>query len=141
MLTTQEMSDRFEIQDLIARYSSAIDRRAWDDLDPLFTEDAVLDYTGTGGIRGTLPEHKAYNAEVLTTFKGTQHHMGLPVVQVEGDAATARTICFNPMVVDDQHVFFVGLWYVDRLVRTADGWRFAERVEECSYFHNLDRRR
>ena len=41
------------------------------------------------------------------------------------------------MVVDDKKVFFVGLWYADRLVRTADGWRFAERVEQLSYFHNL----
>lgn len=137
MLTLQEVSDRMEIADLITRYSSAIDRRAWADLDPLFTEDAVLDYTSTGGIRGTLPEHKAYNAEVLTTFKGTQHLMALPVVEVEGDTATARTICFNPMVVDDKRVFFVGLWYHDRLLRTSTGWRFVERVEECSYFHNL----
>ncbi len=137
MLSQQEISDRMEIADLITRYSSAIDRRAWDDLDALFTEDAHLDYTATGGIAGSLPEHKAYNAEVLTNFKGTQHLMALPVVQVDGDTATSRTICFNPLVVDDKRVFFVGLWYVDRLQRTETGWRFAERVEELSYFHNL----
>jgi hypothetical protein len=33
----------------------------------------------------------------------------------------------------------VGLWYLDRLVRTAAGWRFSERVEELSYFHNFVR--
>lgn len=140
MLTPQQVSDRFEIQDLIARYTSALDRRAWDDLDPLFSADAYLDYTQTGGIAGTLPEHKAYNAQVLPSFQGTQHLMGLPVIVVSGDTATARTSCFNPMVVDDQHVFFVGLWYHDELVRTADGWRFARRVEEKSYFHNVARR-
>ena len=31
----------------------------------------------------------------------------------------------------------VGLWYVDRFVRTSDGWRFAERSEELSYMSNL----
>jgi ketosteroid isomerase-like protein len=139
MLSQQELSDRAEITDLITRYSSAIDRRAWDDLDALFTEDAVLDYTATGGIRGTLPEHKSYNAQVLTSFAGTQHLMALPVLEIDGDTASARTICFNPMVVDDRHVFFVGLWYLDRLVRTAAGWRFSERVEELSYFHNFAR--
>ncbi len=130
MLTPQEVSDRFEIQDLIARYTSAIDRRAWDDLDPLFTGDAELDYTATGGIAGTLPEHKAYNAEVLPSFQSTQHLMGLPVMSstATGDA---RTICFNPMVVDDKHVFFVGLWYDDRLHRTGDGWRFAGGWSSC----------
>ena len=74
---------------------------------------------------------------MLTNFAGTQHLMALPVVQLDGDTATSRTICFNPMVVDDKRVFFVGLWYVDRLRRTDTGWRFAERVEELSYFHNL----
>ena len=139
MLSQREMSDRFEITDLITRYSSAIDRRAWDELDALFTDDAFLDYTATGGIAGTLAEHKTYNAAVLTSFQGTQHLMALPVVEVDGDTATARTVCFNPMVVDDAHVFFVGLWYVDALVRTAVGWRFVERVEERSYFHNFER--
>jgi hypothetical protein len=34
-------------------------------------------------------------------------------------------------------VFFCGLWYVDELVRTAQGWRIRERVEEKCYFHNV----
>ena len=28
-------------------------------------------------------------------------------------------------------------WYCDKLVRTPDGWRIQERVEEGSYFHNV----
>jgi 3-phenylpropionate/cinnamic acid dioxygenase small subunit len=137
VLSSQELSDRFEIQDLIARYSQLLDLQRWDDMDALFTEDCVLDYTGTGAIRGTWPEHKAYDIAVLPSFKGTQHVMGLPTIVVDGDTATARTVCFNPMVVNDQKVFFCGLWYDDRLVRTQTGWRFAERVEQLSYFHNL----
>lgn len=137
MLTVQELSDRFEIQDLIARYSQLLDLRAWDEMDALFTDDCVLDYTATGALHGSWPDHKAYNAKVLTGFKGTQHVMGLPTIVLDGDTATARTICFNPMVVDDKRVFFVGLWYDDTLVRTDTGWRFRERVEQLSYFHNL----
>ncbi len=137
MLSQQEISDRLEIQDLIARYSQLLDRREWDELDALFTEDAVLDYTQTGAIKGTWAEHKAYDQKVLPAFKGTQHVMGLPTIRVAGDTATARTVCFNPMVVDDKKVFFVGLWYDDVLVRTATGWRFSARVEQLSYFHNF----
>ena len=137
MLTVQELSDRFEIQDLIARYSQLLDLRAWDEMDALFTDECVLDYTATGALCGTWPEHKAYNAKVLTGFQGTQHVMGLPTIRLDGDTATARTICFNPMVVDSKRVFFVGLWYDDALVRTDAGWRFAGRVEQLSYFHNL----
>jgi hypothetical protein len=137
VLSQQEMSDRFEIQDLIARYSQLLDLRAWDALDDCFTEDCVLDYTATGAIKGSWPEHKAFDISMLTPFKGTQHHMGLPIITVDGDTATARTICFNPMIVDEKKVFYVGLWYNDRLVRTAEGWRFAERVEELAYFDGV----
>ena len=137
MISHQELSDRFEVQDLIARYSQLLDLRDWDGMDALFTDDCVLDYTATGALKGTWPEHKAFNAKVLEGFQGTQHVMGLPTVTVTGDTAVARTICFNPMVVDGTKVFFVGLWYDDELVRTATGWRFASRVEQLSYFHNL----
>ena len=138
-MTPQELADRVEILDLLARYSAVVDRGAWDEMPALFTDDAVLDFSATGGICGSVAEHQAFNAKVLTGFASTQHVMGLPAIVVEGDAATSRSICFNPMVVDDAHVFFVGLWYDDRLVRTADGWRFAERVQQRSYFHNLER--
>jgi hypothetical protein len=138
-LPPQEVADRVEILDLLARYSSAVDRRAWEEMDDLFTPDAVLDFTATGGIAGGVARHKEFNAQVLTGFAGSQHVMGLPVLSVEGDTATSRSICFNPMVVDEQHVFFVGLWYDDRLVRTADGWRFSSRVQQRSFFHNFER--
>ncbi len=137
MLSLQEISDRFEIQDLIARYSQLLDLKAWDELDALFTEDCVLDYTATGAIKGSWPEHKAFDIKMLTSFKGTQHHMGLPIITVDGDTATARTICFNPMVVDEKKVFYVGLWYDDKLVRTESGWQFVERIEQLSYFDGL----
>lgn len=135
----QEVADRVEILDLIARYSAVVDSRDWDGMPALFTDDAVLDFTATGGICGGVAEHQEFNAKVLTGFASTQHVMGLPVVTVDGDTATARSICFNPMVVDEQHVFFVGLWYDDRFVRTDRGWRFAARTQQKSFFHNLSR--
>lgn len=139
-MPAQEVADRVEILDLIARYSSTVDRGAWEEMSALFTPDALLDFTATGGIRGSVGDHRDFNAEVLTGFASTQHVMGLPVIAVDGDRATARSICFNPMVVDEQHVFFVGLWYDDALVRTPAGWRFAARVQQRSYVHNLQRR-
>ena len=54
MMSLQEMSDRLEIQDLFARYSFAIDDRNWDALDSVFTPDAAIDYTETGGAKGNV---------------------------------------------------------------------------------------
>ncbi len=139
MLPLQEISDRIEIGDLIARYSSLVDGRRWDELDALFTPDAVLDYTATGAIRGRLPELKAFFAQMLPAFRVTQHLTGASTLEVLGDRATASTPCFNPMVVDERHVFFVGIWYDDELVRADGGWRFARRVQRQAYVHDPGR--
>lgn len=137
MLSHQELSDRFEIQDLLARYSQLLDRSDFDGMDALFTDDAVIDYSNTGAIKGSWPEQKAFIAKAFADFQGTQHLLGLPSITVSGDTATARTICFNPMVVNDKKVFYVGIWYDDELVRTSDGWKFASRTEQLSFFDGL----
>ena len=131
MLSLQEISDRMEISDLLARYSAAIDSHRWDDLDDLFTDDAVIDYSEMGGIRGSLDEQKAFLASVMPAFEGFQHMTATSTFDIDGDVARVRTICFNPMVVaDEQQVLFCGLWYRDVMVRTADGWRIRERHED-----------
>jgi len=140
MLSHRELSDRFEIQDLMTTYGDAIDRKDFDLLDDVFTKDAVIDYTEAGGIRGNLEEVKAYLVKALSQFSSMQHMLGLPQITIKDDRASARTILFNPMVVPSEkgtNVFFVGLWYVDELIRTDAGWRISSRHEELSYFHNL----
>ena len=135
-LTLQEISDRIEIQDLLVRYSHSIDTRDWDGLDEVFTPDAFIDYTAFGGTKGTLQETKDFLAKAMVAFKSFQHMISNMLVELDGDRATARTICHNPMVMDlegREHVFVCGLWYVDHLVRTPNGWRIRERVEEKSY--------
>lgn len=141
MLSLQEMSDRLEIQDLLTRYCDAIDSRDWDLLDTVFTPDARIDYAETGGAAGSYPEIKAWLPRALERFPAYQHMVAAPRLVIDGDAATSRTILFNPMVHRDEagqeQVFFIGLWYRDRLVRTAAGWRIAERYEEMAYAHNV----
>lgn len=142
MLSQQEISDRLEIQDLITAYSHAVDLRRWDDLDALFTEDARIDFTATGSIRGSVPDLKAYLAETMSMMLSYQHLMATTKLELAGDEAQARTLCYNPMVIPggpgrEPRVFFCGTWYHDRLRRTPAGWRMAERVQELSYFHNF----
>jgi len=136
-LSLQEISDRLEIQDLLADYSHAIDTRHWDDLDNVFTADAVIDYSAMGGAKGGLAEVKAFLAETMPMFATTQHMVATSKVVVKGDVAEGRTICHNPMVLaGDDHprqMLWCGLWYVDRFVRTPEGWRIQQRIEEKSY--------
>jgi hypothetical protein len=135
MLSIQEISDRLEIQQLLIDYSTAIDRKRFDDLDQVFTDDAYIDYRALGGIDGRYPQVKAWLAEVLPNFPVYAHMLGNFDVRIDGDTATSRTICFNPMVLGvepdgaTKQVLFCGLWYDDEFVRTAEGWRMTRRVE------------
>jgi hypothetical protein len=144
MLSPQEMSDRFELMDLAVRYSHAVDTRSWDDYEALFTPDATVDYTAFGGPAGSVAEIRAWLEETMVGFVGSQHLVANPLLEVAGDTATGRTMCFNPMVVPrpegdpgEPRVFFCGLWYLDRYVRTPEGWRIASREEEKSWAHNM----
>lgn len=131
MLSLEEISDRLEIQQLLIDYSTAIDRRRFDDLDRVFTPDAYIDYRALGGIDGPYPQVKAWLAEVLPNFPSYAHLLGNFDVRIDGDAASSRTLCFNPMVLGGEkgQVLFCGLWYEDEFVRTTDGWRMSRRVE------------
>ena len=97
MLSLEEISDRFEIQQLLIDYSTAIDKRRFDDLDLVFTPDAYIDYRAMGGIDGQFPEVKAWLAQVLPNFPAYAHMLGHFDVRIDGDTASSRTICFNPM--------------------------------------------
>ena len=137
----QELSDRLDIQDLQAAYSHAIDTRNFAALDGVFTQDAFIDYSAFGGSAGGLAETKAFLAKALAMFGGFQHMVATSQVQLSGNRASAKTICWNPMVVKrpggDEHVFFCGLWYHDEYLRTLDGWRMTKRVEEKCFTHNM----
>ncbi len=141
MWALQQISDRLEIEQLLTRYVDALDRRDFDAWDEVFMADAYVDYRATGGIDGSYPAVKAWVRDVMQRFPNYQHLLGNFVIRVSGDTATSRTACFNPMQVPLpgglSQVMFIGLWYVDKLVRTKDGWRISERVEEKCYFHNV----
>jgi 3-phenylpropionate/cinnamic acid dioxygenase small subunit len=136
-MTLQDIADRLEIDDLLTRYATAVDRRDWDLYASCFTPDAFIDYTSAGGIKGTLTEVRTWLAQVLPNFPMTQHIVTNRVITVQGDKATARSCFYNPLGVPDGHggmgLFIDGGYYNDRLVRTAQGWRICERIEETAY--------
>jgi hypothetical protein len=139
-MTLQELSDRQEIQDLMVAYCYAIDRKHWDELDEVFTADAMIDYSEMVGFRGNLAETKAFLIAGLRQLKSYQHSISTSQIRIDGDIAHGRTLCSNPMVIElngTVQTMFVGLWYRDTFVRTAKGWRIRERYEERCYTHNV----
>jgi hypothetical protein len=134
MLDAQTLSDRIEIDDLLTTYTMAVDQADWDTLDRVFTPDAHIDYTATGGNAGAFPEIKAWLAETLPMFSAMQHVIAQKKVVLRGDEADVRAYFLNPMVMDREdgtkwHLDIGGV-YVHTLVRTPDGWRSRRLVEE-----------
>ena len=139
MLSQQEISDRIEIQELLIDYSHALDFRQFEEFDNIFTPDAMIDYTEMGGPRGDLQSTKAYLVKAMNLMGSYQHMVATSKVTIDGDTATGRTICHNPMTLKKgNRLFWCGLWYRDTFVRTAQGWRISERYEERCYMHGLD---
>jgi 3-phenylpropionate/cinnamic acid dioxygenase small subunit len=136
-LSLQEISDRIEINDLLIRYTKAIDEKDWKLLDTVFLPDAEVDYVSSGGIKGSYPEARAWLAKALAVFPVTAHYVTNSEVELQGDRAAARTAVYNPMFFKNKdgsmHHFAVGAYYVDELVRTKDGWRIAKRREDQAF--------
>lgn len=143
MLSQQEISDRFEIQDLCHHYAQLIDQKNFDELrEQIFTTDAHIDYSVFGGSVGDVEETISFLKAAVTDelFPNSQHLNGNIQVALTDDEASGRVMCFNPMEMampdGGTQTYFIGLWYVDQYRRTADGWRICRRVEEKSWVFN-----
>jgi len=132
--SAEELADRLAIDDLLTRYAMAVDDGDWDALDTVFTPDATIDYTSAGGIRGSYPEVKAWLEKALAPFPVRQHLIGNKRVAIDGDRATVRAYFFNPMRLTladgTSHSAPGGGYYNHRLIRTPEGWRSQELVED-----------
>jgi 3-phenylpropionate/cinnamic acid dioxygenase small subunit len=138
-LSTQEISDRIEIEQLLIRYCYAIDQRDWDAYRAVYTDDAVIDDVSAGP-GNSVDDMVEFLSGALERVVLIQHAISTSLIEIDGDAARARTVCHCPVVLDrgngETQMFFQGLWHVDELVRTPDGWKIAKRAER-DYFHNM----
>lgn len=123
MTTTPRIVDIASVNDLLARYALTMDRRRLDQWVALFTPGAEL-AVGSRRYRG----HDELRAMAEASMLGI-HLPGPTNVEIDGDhAVSEQTFVF---VSTAESVISTG-FYNDRLVRTADGWRFEERLIEVS---------
>jgi len=139
--TLQYLLDRRDIEDKAILYAHLIDTKQFKRLIEVFTPDAYIDYKASGGEAGALPEIIPFLEKSLPMFKNTQHLMSNVMVNFseDGKNATGQVMLLNPMTITVEGkdvTFFVGLWYNDDWVKTADGWKIAKRVQQAGYVHN-----
>jgi SnoaL-like domain len=123
-MDNQACRDREAIRDLLARYTYAGDRGRTAELAACFADDGVLEFPGNSGT-GPSGVHEALTSGERNLAIGfMRHHITSPLIEVDGDAATARSYF---TVISNNGPDHAGT-YSDRLMRTGDGWRFARRL-------------
>jgi ketosteroid isomerase-like protein len=124
------LEDKEAIRDLIARYGPLADAGDCAGAAALWTEDGVYEVGGFGDYRGraaiqALLEGEAHQSLIAD---GSAHLLGPPVIDLDGDRAVAR----NHSVVfrrdGDHWIAHRASANVWRLLRTAEGWRVARRI-------------
>ena len=131
--------DKLEIRELIERSVRCIDDQDAEGLTALFEEDGVLQLAGTvfaghealrGMFRGATPTTRWTEPGHLLEQPGGTHLTSNPVIDVDGDVATAETDMVTLSRGDDVRAkITLVARYRDRLRRTGDGhWRFSSRT-------------
>jgi uncharacterized protein (TIGR02246 family) len=121
----QQLIDREEIRALMAQYNIAGDRGDVARLAATFAEDGVIEFSGamTQG-RAAIAARLSAPSGKSTGLTVVRHHLTTSEVEVAGDTARARTYFVVLTNVGPDHH---GV-YLDRLARTAEGWRFVHRT-------------
>ena len=127
--------DRLEIQDLVTRYYCAADQRDFEKFLSCFAPGTDVDYSEVLDVPAAHPAEKVsalIESTMAVTFGGTQHFMGNHTVTIDGDTAKGETYCLaihqylDPSRDDDQRPVSA-LRYIDRFIRTKDGWLIEHR--------------
>jgi len=129
----QAIADRVEIEALRGEYTDAVMMRDYDRVALLFTPDGALrmpnvpvDLVGLDQIRAWGDRVPAFvDYLVQTTHPG--------IIRLDGDTASGRAYLQELIRLRDGSSHLNYAIYHDRYRRTADGWKFAERVYEIRY--------
>lgn len=125
----QGLVSRFEIADVIARFSERIDEYDIDGVVQLFTHDCVTDYgPGRGGeIRG----RDGLRQRMLQSqagFRRTHHQLGQVRVEFDGNQAFAFSYVTAYHETFDGRFQTARLQYRDCLTNGERGWEIARRT-------------
>lgn len=130
----------FAIRRLIAGYAFAIDDRDLPAIAALFADDArVASEDGAMEARGVEAIMAQYHHRFAVLGPGAHymHDILIDFPDGEPDAATGR-VSGHAELWRCGRMMVAALRYRDRYVRTAAGWRFAERILGFLYYVNVE---
>lgn len=123
-------SDEQQVLNLLSDYCWLVDRRDVGAVVELFTPDASFDL-GLGRVHRGWDELRVLY-DRLDAYVATSHHCTTPRLDLAGDAGRVRSAMYAFHRRGDLSEMHLWGAYLDEVVRTGDGWRFAARSLRAS---------
>ncbi|WP_084727963.1 nuclear transport factor 2 family protein [Rhodococcoides yunnanense] len=154
--TLEDLLDREAIRDVLTRYAHGVNRKDIDLLRTVYWPDAVEDH-GTG-VHSDVEEMIAGFTMIAGASVDVFHHLGLPLIRLEGETARSSTYVFchhrvegqskphwtlppEPLTEDRKNTFqdfFMGGRYIDLMERRDGEWRIKHRKIAYDWFRVVD---
>jgi ketosteroid isomerase-like protein len=132
------MIEEYFVQRTLNRYSEAASRADWDAVLSTYLPDGVWEIPALGA---KFAGHASIR-EGLMRFAGPMDYfvqVNAPaLITLDGDSATARSVIreCGKYAGRDEALEVLG-FYADRLMRAAEGWKFAHRIFELRGMHGF----
>jgi len=125
----EHLDDLHEVEAVLLRYASALDKKEYERLREVFIPDAIANYVGLAECKG-LDSIIELVSGVLDRCGPTQHLLGNIKIGIQDKEATAS--CYLQAIhvgLGDYAGQLHTVWgeYRDRLVKTEAGWRISFR--------------
>src|SRR4051794_398139 len=132
MSDLQAVADRVEIETLCAEFTDAVMMRDYDRLASLFTADGAVRMPHMNAEASSREEIRAgiERMQDLWDYFVQNSHSG--IIELDGDTAHGRTYVSELMHGRPGSHLNHAIFH-DRYERTAEGWKFSERVYEVRY--------
>lgn len=131
------VADRQAICEVLARYAAGVDAKDAAMVRSAFHPDAVDCHQGHEP--KSLDEFMAFMEPLFPRMGATAHYLGGVLVDLEGDAATARypAIAFHRLGEGSTAIdSIMGARVVDRLERREGAWKISHRVVTYDWNHD-----
>ncbi|SRR6185437_11659384 len=129
----QVIADRVEIEALRGEFTDAAMMRDYDRLAALFTPDGVLRMPNVPAELAGREQMRAFGRRVPDVLEFLVQNTHPGTIRLDGDTASGRAYMAEVgRTLDGQSELNYAIYH-DRYQRTADGWKFTERVYEVRY--------
>jgi hypothetical protein len=128
----RRLDDRQQLAELISRYGMAVDDRDFNTIARLFAPDGVFN-----GVQGR-PAVVDFYRERLRAYTATTHYAHSWHFDFDSDDRARGAVNAHAELCIDGKAFRLSFRYLDRYVRSAEGWVFQEREIRFRYVLPFD---